>query len=140
MQCGYGDELFQAWNSGKIRQKDLPEKGGGSMTLDRCERWRAEHERCSRRVHAAQRLPRDRSPSRSRSRSRSPNSRRSSVSGSDQRCEAEGLKIPHTKIVQGGDTCPPNPISSQSLTVLFIYLFSGIKNTDIDSPKATTHD
>ena len=27
MQCGYGDELFQPWNSGKIRQKDLPENG-----------------------------------------------------------------------------------------------------------------
>ena len=29
MQCGYGDELFQAWRDGKIRQKDLPEDGGG---------------------------------------------------------------------------------------------------------------
>ena len=47
------------------------------MTLDLCERWRAEQER-RRRVHAAQRLSRDPGPSRSRSRSRSPNSRRSS--------------------------------------------------------------
>ena len=26
MQCGYGDELFQAWKDGKIRRKGLPEK------------------------------------------------------------------------------------------------------------------
>ena len=37
---------------------------------DLCERWRAEQKRC-RRVHAAQRLSRDHSPSRSPSRSRS---------------------------------------------------------------------
>ena len=73
MQCGYGDELFQAWRDGKIRQKDLPKVV--AMALDLCERWRAEQERC-RRVHAAQRLSRDHSPSRSRSRSRSPNPRR----------------------------------------------------------------
>jgi len=35
------------------------------MTLDLCERWRAEQERC-RRVHAAQRLSRDHSPRHSR--------------------------------------------------------------------------
>ena len=34
MQCGYGDELFQAWRDGKIRQKDLPEEVV-AMTLDR---------------------------------------------------------------------------------------------------------
>ena len=61
MRHGYGDELFQAWRDGKIRQKDLPEVV--AMTLDLCERWRAEQERC-RRVHAAQRLSRDHSPSR----------------------------------------------------------------------------
>ena len=74
MQYGYDDELFQAWRDGEIRRKDLPEEVV-AMALDLCERWRAEQERC-RRVHAAQRLSRDhspsRSPSRSRSRSRSP--------------------------------------------------------------------
>ena len=85
MQCGYADELFQAWRDGKIRRKDLPEKVVARMTLDLCERWRAEQERC-RRVHAAQRLSRNHSPSRSRSRICSPNSlcRSSRVSGSDQ--------------------------------------------------------
>jgi len=74
------DELFQAWRDGKMRRQDLPEKVV-AMTLDLCERWRAEQERCAR-VHAAQRLSRDPGPSRSRSRSRSPNSLcRSSVSG-----------------------------------------------------------
>ena len=58
--------LFQAWRDGKIRRKDLPEEVV-AMALDLCERWRAEQERC-RRVHAAQRLSRDHSPSRSRSR------------------------------------------------------------------------
>ena len=39
-----------------------------------------------------------------------------------------GIEDPsHTKIVQGGDTCPLNPISSQSLTVLFIYLFTSTR-------------
>ena len=43
MQCGYGDELFQAWRhthsqtATKIRRKDLPEKVM-AMTLDLCER------------------------------------------------------------------------------------------------------
>jgi len=50
MQCGYGDDLFQAWRDGKVRQKDLPEKVV-AMTLDLCERWRAEQALC-RRVHA----------------------------------------------------------------------------------------
>ena len=81
MRHGYGDELFQAWRDGKIRQKDLPEVV--AMTLDLCERWRAEQERCKR-VHAAQRLSRDPGPSRSRSRSRSRISCRSSVSGCDE--------------------------------------------------------
>ena len=72
MQYGYDDELFQDWRDGKIGEKDLPEEVM-AMTLDLCERWRAEQERC-RRVHAAQRLSRDPGPSRSRSRSRSPNS------------------------------------------------------------------
>ena len=67
---GYDDELFQDWRDGKIGEKDLPEEVM-AMTLDLCERWRAEQERC-RRVHAAQRLSRDPGPSRSRSRSRSP--------------------------------------------------------------------
>ena len=69
--------------------------GGGGYdfldTLHLCERWRESGERSKsglrlvRRVHAAQRLSRDHSPSRSRRLSRSPNSRRSSsVSGSDQ--------------------------------------------------------
>ena len=66
MQYGYDDELFQAWRDGEIRRKDLPEEVV-AMALDLCERWRAEQERC-RRVHAAQRLSRDHSPSRSRSR------------------------------------------------------------------------
>ena len=82
MQYGYDDELFQDWRDGKIGEKDLPEEVM-AMTLDLCERWRAEQERC-RRVHAAQRLSRDPGPSRSRSRSRSPNSCRSSVSGCDE--------------------------------------------------------
>ena len=72
MQYGYDDELYQAWRDGKIGEKDLPEEVM-AMTLDLCERWRAEQARC-RRAHAAQRLSRDHSPSRSRSRSRSPNS------------------------------------------------------------------
>ena len=82
MQYGYDDELYQAWRDGKIGEKDLPEEVM-AMTLDLCERWRAEQERC-RRVHAAQRLSRDPGPSRSRSRSRSPNSCRSSVPGCDE--------------------------------------------------------
>ena len=88
MQCGYGDELFQAWRDGKIRQKDLPEEVV-AMTLDLCERWRAEQERC-RRVHAAQRLSRDQSPSRSRSRPQPQLSPLSRVRGR--------MKIPHTKV------------------------------------------
>ena len=59
MQYGYDDELFQDWRDGKIGEKDLPEEVM-AMTLDLCERWRAEQERC-RRVHAAQRLSRDHS-------------------------------------------------------------------------------
>ena len=82
MQYGYDDELYQAWRDGEIGEKDLPEEVM-AMTLDLCERWRAEQERC-RRVHAAQRLSRDPGPSHSRSRSRSPNSCRSSVSGCDE--------------------------------------------------------
>ena len=66
MQYGYDDELFQAWRDGKIGEKDLPEEVM-AMTLDLCERWRAEQERC-RRVHAEQRLSRDPGPSHSRSR------------------------------------------------------------------------
>ena len=66
MQYGYDDEIFQDWRDGKIGEKDLPEEVM-AMTLDLCERWRAEQERC-RRVHAAQRLSRDPGPSRSRSR------------------------------------------------------------------------
>ena len=57
MQYGYDDELYQAWRDGVIGEKDLPEEVM-AMTLDLCERWRAEQERC-RRIHAAQRLPRD---------------------------------------------------------------------------------
>ena len=38
---GYDDELFQAWRDGEIRRKDLPEEVM-AMTLDLCERWRAE--------------------------------------------------------------------------------------------------
>ena len=98
MQYGYDDELFQAWRDGKMRRQDLPEKVV-AMTLDFCERWRAEQERCAR-VHAAQRLSRDPGPSRS-----GPTRRSSRVSGSDQGWRGRGLKIPHTKIVQGGDTC-----------------------------------
>ena len=82
MQYGYDDELYQAWRDGEIGEKDLPEEVM-AMTLDLCERWRAEQARC-RRVHAAQRLSRDPGPSHSRSRSRSPNSCRSSVSGCDE--------------------------------------------------------
>ena len=59
------------------RRKGLAGGEVMAMTLDLCERWRAEQARC-RRAHAAQRLSRDPGPSRSRSRSSSPNSRRSS--------------------------------------------------------------
>ena len=51
MQYGYDDELYQAWRDGKIGEKDLPEEVM-AMTLDLCERWRAEQARC-RRAHAA---------------------------------------------------------------------------------------
>ena len=37
MQCGYGDELFQAWRDSKILRKDLPEEVV-AMALDLCER------------------------------------------------------------------------------------------------------
>ena len=53
MQYGYDDELYQAWRDGEIGEKDLPEEVM-AMTLDLCERWRAEQARC-RRAHAAQR-------------------------------------------------------------------------------------
>jgi len=44
MQYGYDDEIFQDWRDGKIGEKDLPEEVM-AMTLDLCERWRAEQER-----------------------------------------------------------------------------------------------
>ncbi|EOD39640.1 hypothetical protein EMIHUDRAFT_200199 [Emiliania huxleyi CCMP1516] len=47
MQYGYDDELFQDWRDGKIGEKDLPEEVMMAMTLDLCERWRAEQERTS---------------------------------------------------------------------------------------------
>ena len=80
MQYGYDDELFQDWRDGKIGEKDLPEEVM-AMTLDLCERWRAEQERC-RRVHAAQRLSRDHTQPLSQPQPcRSPNSRHSSIVG-----------------------------------------------------------
>ena len=42
--CGYDDELFQAWNGGKIGEKDCCRRRGWLLTLELCERWRAEQD------------------------------------------------------------------------------------------------
>ena len=122
MQYGYDDELFQDWRDGKIGEKDLPEEVM-AMTLDLCERWRAEQERC-RRVHAAQRLSRDPGPCLSYVVA-------AAVAAAPTlaalpcrvvtRGEGTRIKAPSHQDRAGRGHMSLNPISSQSLPVLFIY-------------------
>ena len=65
-----------------------------AMTLDLCERWRAEQARC-RRAHAAQRLSRDHSPSPAAAAVAAAPQLfcRSSVSGCDLVTRGEGTRI-----------------------------------------------
>ena len=92
------------------------------MASDLCERWRAEQERC-RRVHAAQRLSRDPGPSRSHSRRAVAAAPTLAALPCRVVTRGEGTRIedPSHQDRAGRGHMSLNPISSQSLPVLFIY-------------------
>ena len=121
MQYGYDDELFQAWRDGEIRRKDLPEEVV-AMALDLCERW---PERSKSGVGASTR--RSGSPATPAPLIAAAVAAAPTLAALPCRVvtRGEGTRIedPSHQDRAGRGHMSLNPISSQSLTVLFIYLF-----------------
>ena len=105
------------------------------MTLDLCERWRAEQERC-RRVHAAQRLSRDPGPSRVAAAVAAAPTLAALPCRVVTRGEGTRIEDPSHQDRAGRGHTSLNPISSQSLTG---YLFIIYKGWEKDTDRVPRH-